>query len=157
MIYLKKIVFFSLIIFVIDQIIKLLIGFNFELNTSFVVIKDFFSISNVHNYGAAFSILYGNRIFLTIISIIALLFVYYFMLKNKNLSKLDVSIYSLLIGGILGNLFDRIIYGYVVDFFDFKFFGYDFPVFNIADICIVISIFLIIFDSLRSDTGAIRG
>jgi signal peptidase II len=71
------------------------------------------------------------------------------MIKNKDLSKLDVAIYSLLVGGILGNMFDRIVYGYVVDFFDFRFFGYDFPVFNVADICIVVSVFLIICDCLR--------
>ena len=145
----KKIVIISLIIFIIDQIFKLLIGFNVGLNASVVVIKNFFSISNVHNYGAAFSILYGNRIFLIIISVFALLGVYHFMLKNKNLTKHDITIYSLLIGGILGNMFDRIVYGYVVDFFDFHIFGYDFPVFNVADICIVFSVFLILCDTIR--------
>lgn len=145
----KRVVIFSLIIFIIDQLVKLAIGFGIDLNTSFVVIKNFFNLSNVHNYGAAFSILYGNRIFLIIVSIFALVFVYYFMLKNKELSKLDIAIYSLLIGGILGNMFDRIVYGYVVDFFDFHIFGYDFPVFNIADICIVISVFLILCDTIR--------
>lgn len=145
----KRVVIFSLIIFIIDQLVKLAIGFGIDVNTSFVVIKNFFSLSNVHNYGAAFSILYGNRIFLIIVSIFALVFVYYFMLKNKDLSKLDIAIYSLLIGGILGNMFDRIVYGYVVDFFDFHIFGYDFPVFNIADICIVISVFLILCDTIR--------
>ena len=145
----KKIVIFSLIIFIIDQIFKIIIGFGIDLNTSFVVIKNFFNISNVHNYGAAFSILYGNRIFLVFISLFALFFIYYFLIKNKELSKLDTAIYSLLIGGILGNLFDRIVFGYVVDFFDFRIFGYDFPVFNIADICIVCSVFLLIFDCIR--------
>lgn len=151
MINLKKIVFLSLIIFIIDQVVKILIGFNVSLNTSIKVINNFFYISNVHNYGAAFSILYGNRIFLILVSFFALVFVYYFMLKNKWLKKFDIVIYSLLSGGILGNLFDRIIYGYVVDFFDFHIFGYNFPIFNIADICIVISIFLIIIDALRGD------
>ena len=145
----KRVVIFSLIIFIIDQLVKLVVGFCIDLNTSFVVIKNFFNLSNVHNYGAAFSILYGNRIFLIIVSIFALVFVYYFMLKNKELSKLDIAIYSLLIGGILGNMFDRIVYGYVVDFFDFHIFGYDFPVFNIADICIVIPVFLILCDTIR--------
>ena len=135
-------------IFIIDQIVKLIIGFNIDLNTSITVVNNFFYISNVHNYGAAFSILYGNRLFLIVVSIFALVFVYYFMLKNKDLTKLDIAIYSFLIGGILGNLFDRIIYGYVVDFLDFHFFEYDFPIFNIADVCIVFSIFLIIVDSL---------
>ena len=76
----KRIMLFSMIIFIIDQIVKLFIGFSLELNTSFTVFNNFFYISNVHNYGAAFSILYGNRIFLIIVSIFALVFVYYFML-----------------------------------------------------------------------------
>lgn len=147
---------FSVIIFIIDQIVKLIVGFTLNLNTSATIIKNFFFISNVHNYGAAFSILYGNRIFLVIVSIIALVFVYYFLLKNKRFSWMDISIYSLLIGGILGNLFDRIIYGYVVDYLDFYIFGYNFPIFNIADICIVCSVFLIIIDTLRGGLGEVR-
>ena len=69
---------------------------------------------------------------------------------------MDISIYSLLIGGILGNLFDRIIYGYVVDYLDFYFFNYNFPIFNIADICIVCSVVLIIIDTLRGGKGEIK-
>jgi len=147
---------FSVIIFIIDQLVKLLVGFNISLNTSICVINNFFYISNVHNYGAAFSILYGNRIFLVIVSIITLVLVYYFLLKNKRFKWIDIIIYSLLIGGILGNLFDRIMYGYVVDFFDFYIFGYNFPIFNIADICIVCSVILIIIDTLRGGSGEVR-
>ena len=153
----KKIIFLSLIIFIIDQLLKLLIGFTIGLNSSICIIEDFFCISNVHNYGAAFSILYGNRVFLVLISIFALILVYYFMLKNKSLNKMDISIYSLLIGGILGNLFDRVIYGYVVDYLDFCIFGYNFPIFNLADVCIVISVGLIIIDSIWGDSCAVKG
>ena len=102
-------------------------------------------------------ILYGNRVFLVLISIFALILVYYFMLKNKSLNKMDISIYSLLIGGILGNLFDRVIYGYVVDYLDFCIFGYNFPIFNLADVCIVISVGLIIIDSIWGDSCAVKG
>jgi len=147
---------FSVVIFIIDQLVKLFVGFNINLNTSVSVINNFFYISNVHNYGAAFSILYGNRIFLVIVSIITLVLVYYFLLKNKRFNWIDIIIYSLLIGGILGNLFDRIMYGYVVDYFDFYFFGYNFPIFNIADICIVCSVILIIIDTLRGGSGEVR-
>lgn len=147
----KRIFLFSTLIFIIDQVVKLIVGFSINLNTSFTVINNFFYISNVHNYGAAFSILYGSRILLTIVSIVALIFIYYFMLKNKKFSWMEISIYSLLIGGILGNLFDRIVYGYVVDYLDFYLFGYDFPIFNIADICIVISAGLILIDSFRGE------
>lgn len=150
MISLKKIVPLSLIIFIIDQIVKLVISFNVDLNKSIIIIKNFFYISHVHNFGAAFSILYGNRIFLVLISVFVLFLIYYFLIKNKTFRSIDVVIYSMLIGGILGNLFDRIIYGYVVDYLDFYIFGYNFPIFNIADMCIVISVFLLVFDSFRS-------
>jgi len=142
---------FSFIIFIIDQLVKLFVGFSLELNTSITVFNNFFYISNVHNYGAAFSILYGNRIFLVIVSIITLILVYYFLLKNKKFNWFNIILYSLLIGGILGNLFDRIIYGYVVDYLDFYIFNYNFPIFNIADICIVISVILVIIDTLWGD------
>ncbi len=151
----KRIMLFSFIIFIIDQIVKLFVGFSLELNTSITVFNNFFYISNVHNYGAAFSILYGNRIFLVIVSIITLVLVYYFLLKNKKFNWYNIILYSLLIGGILGNLFDRIMYGYVVDYFDFYIFNYNFPIFNIADICIVISVILIIIDTLWGENGEI--
>ena len=153
----KRIVLFSMIIFIIDQIVKLFVGFSLELNTSFTVFNNFFYISNVHNYGAAFSVLYGNRIFLVIVSVITLVLVYYFLLKNKKFDWFNIILYSLLIGGILGNLFDRIIYGYVVDYLDFYIFGYNFPIFNIADICIVISVILIVIDTLWGGNGEVRG
>lgn len=152
----RKIVLMSSILFILDQVAKIIIGFSIDLNTSVTIIKDFFYISNVHNYGAAFSILYGNTIFLIIISLVALFLIYHFMLKGKVLRKIDIVTYSLLIGGIFGNLFDRVIYGYVVDFFDFNIFGYSFPVFNVADICIVVSVLLLIIDSLRSGKNEIR-
>ena len=152
----KRIMLFSMIIFIIDQIVKLFVGFSLELNPSFTVFNNFFYISNVHNYGAAFSVLYGNRIFLVIVSVITLVLVYYFLLKNKKFDWFNIILYSLLIGGILGNLFDRIIYGYVVDYLDFYIFGYNFPIFNIADICIVISVILIVIDTLWGGNGEVR-
>ena len=148
---------FSLIIFIIDQIVKLLIGFLVGLNSSITIFDNFFYISHVHNYGAAFSILYGNRFFLILVSIVALVFVYYFLLKNRRFSWLYIFIYSFLIGGILGNLFDRIFYGYVIDYLDFYIFNYNFPIFNIADVSIVVSIILIIIDTIRGGKGEVIG
>ena len=145
----RKILSFSLILFIVDQIIKLIVKVNIDLNGSILVLNDFFYLSHVHNYGAAFSILYGNRIFLILFSIFSLILIYMFFIKNNKLNKLDYIIYSLLYGGIVGNLFDRIVYGYVIDYLDFYIFNYNFPVFNFADVCIVISVILIIFDSIR--------
>lgn len=153
----KRIVLFSTIVFILDQVVKLFVGFSLKLNTSISVFNNFLYISNVHNYGAAFSILYGNRILLVFVSIITLVLIYYFLLKNRKFDWFNITLYSLLIGGILGNLFDRIIYGYVVDYLDFYIFGYNFPIFNIADICIVISVFLIIIDTLWGGNGEVRG
>lgn len=150
----KKIIPLSLIVFVLDQLVKLIIIVNINLNTSVTVIKNFFYISYVRNYGAAFSILDGNRIFLIFISFIALMCIYQFFIKNKKLNKFDIITFSLLYGGIVGNLYDRVVRGYVVDFLDFYIFNYSFPIFNVADICIVVSMFLIVLDSLWGDKDA---
>ena len=143
----KKILFISFIALIIDQFIKITISTKMLVHDSITIIINFFNITFVKNYGAAYSIFYGNTIFLILISIISLFLIYLFLIKNKELKKIDVFSYGILIGGILGNLIDRVIHGYVIDFLDFKIFGYDFPVFNIADICIVISVFLIIIFS----------
>ena len=103
----KRIFLFSFIFLFIDQIIKFLIDRFMVLNTSSILIKDFFSITYVHNDGAAFSILSGNRIFLIIVTIISLFLILKFLIP-KDIRKLDIITYSMLIGGILGNFIDRI-------------------------------------------------
>ena len=140
----KKNIFGITILLFIDQMIKIIISNILKLNIPVVIIDNFFNLTYVRNYGAAWSILSGSRIFLIIISLISLLFIYFFMIKDKVIPKLESICYIILMGGILGNLFDRIIYGYVIDYLDFTIFGYQYPIFNFADICIVISIFFII-------------
>ena len=92
---------------------------------------------NVKNYGAAFGILQGYTTFLIIISLIVFGVCLYYYIKNKNL-RLSL---SFIMAGTLGNLIDRIIFGYVRDFIDLKFF----PVFNMADSFNVIGVILIIY------------
>lgn len=107
------------------------------------VIPSFFHLTLCYNTGGAWSIFSGNIVFLVIVSLIALGVVIYTMIKSKTLFyKYSCALF---IGGLLGNLYDRIVYGKVIDFFDFIIFGYDFPVFNIADcfICIGVGIMLI--------------
>lgn len=145
----KKIIFGSTLLLAIDQLIKIIVMNTLDLSSPNVIVKNFFNLTYVRNYGAAWSILTGNRLFLIIISILALLFIYWFMIKNKQMSKSENICYIVLIGGILGNFFDRIVYGYVIDYLDFTLFGYQFPIFNFADICIVLSIFVIIYLTLK--------
>ena len=147
----KKITLISLICIFIDQITKLIIKNTINLHSSIILIKNFFSLTYVKNYGAAWSILSGSRIFLIIIALVSLFLIYNYFIKDKNLSKLEIITYGLLIGGIIGNLIDRIIFGYVIDFFDFLIFNYNFPVFNFADIFIVVSAGLIIIDTVRGE------
>ena len=145
----KKNILLALLLLTIDQALKVIISVFLKLNASVVIINKFFNFTYVRNYGAAWSILSGNRILLIIISLISLIFIYKFMIKDKNKFSFENICYSILLGGILGNLCDRIIYGYVIDYLDFTIFGYQYPIFNFADICIVISIFLIICLTLK--------
>ena len=89
-----------------------------------------------------------------IIGIVALILIYFFFIKGKKLKKFDSVLISMLIAGIIGNMIDRIRLGYVIDYLDFYIFGYDYPVFNLADILIVTSIILIAIRSLKEEHNA---
>ena len=147
----KKLIPISLVCLLIDQIIKVVITTNLKIADSINIITNFFRITYLQNTGAAWSILSGNKIVLILITIIALFLIYYFLLKNKTLKNIEYILYGILIGGILGNLIDRIRFGYVIDYLDFNFGSYRYPVFNLADICIVISIILLVLISIKDD------
>ncbi|NLM63023.1 MAG: signal peptidase II [Mollicutes bacterium] len=150
----KKIGLISLICLFVDQLTKFIVISKMSLFSSIEVIKSFFSITYVRNYGAAWSILEGSNIFLILFALSSLFLIYWLFIKNHKLSKLDIITYGMLIGGIIGNLIDRIIYGYVIDFLDFNIFKYDYPVFNMADVFIVVAVGLIIFSILRGKDAA---
>lgn len=147
----KKIILISSFLTLLDQMIKLIVDKNLILGESVKIIDNFFYFTYVKNYGAAFSILTGSTIFLIIIGFLALFLIYQFLIKNKSLSKIEFITYSFLIAGIIGNLLDRIIRGYVIDYFDFKIFGYNFPIFNLADTFIVLSVISIIYITLKEE------
>ncbi len=148
----KKIIIISIVILLIDIASKLIVKTNLHLYESISIIPNFFNITYVVNDGAAFSILRGNQILLSILGIVVVIFLGYYINKDK-LDNYKVIYYSLLIGGILGNILDRIIYNGVIDFLDFKIFNYDYPVFNLADSFIVISVILIIIEVGRGKYG----
>lgn len=148
---LKDVLFFGVIFVIIDQVVKIIISNKMILNQTYIVIKDFFSISLVHNKGASFSILSDNTILLIVIGILALIGLIIYIKKLDILDDIDMFAYSLLMGGIVGNLIDRIVHGYVIDFLSFKFGSYYFPIFNFADICIVVSVLIILIKMVKED------
>ena len=135
----------SIVVIFIDQLTKYLISLDYRslINKELV----FFTIKNVKNYGAAFNIFSGSRTFLSLVSIVITLCLIYIILNKKNIYKINLFSYSLILGGTIGNGIDRITKGYVIDFIDLNFI--DFPVFNIADISINIGFFIIIFSFIK--------
>ena len=143
-----KVYIIGVISLIIDILSKVVIVSKLDLNTSKVIIKDFFSLTYIKNTGGAWGILKDNVIILIIITIIFLgIFISYFQ-KNK-LNICEQISYGLVLGGIIGNLLDRIIRGYVVDFLNFNIFGYNYPVFNFADTSIVVGVLILIIYYIR--------
>lgn len=147
----NKVYLTSVIVLLIDQIVKLLIKTNMNLNEEISIIPNFFSIQYLKNTGAAFSILENQTILLAITSIICISVIIYYLKKEENLTTAMYLSFGMVLGGILGNLIDRIVYQEVIDFLSFQIFNYNFPVFNIADIGITIGVLLLIIIYISRD------
>lgn len=145
----KKVIAISSISFLIDRITKIIVCSILKIGESIPIIKNFFSITLAKNTGVAFSLLEG-KIDIVIIVTLIVLFLIIDMLRKNNIKENEKKYYALMIGGALGNLLDRIIYGYVIDFLDFKIINYNYPIFNIADSCIVVGIILLLMNSIRT-------
>lgn len=141
----------ALFYLLLDQIIKFIVNSNLTLMEEIPVINNFFSIYYLKNAGAAFSILGDKTLFLIIISIICLLFLKYYIKKLKRVTPLTIISLGIMIGGIVGNLFDRLIYKAVIDYLSFTFFNYNFPVFNLADIGITVGAVLLLIDIVKEE------
>lgn len=144
----KKVYILSIIFLLIDIFTKQLVKNTLNLYDSIPIIPNFFSITYVINDGAAFSILKGELWLFIILGFVLLFFIFYYLQKEK-LNIYKTFYYSLLIAGVLGNLLDRMLYKGVIDFLDFTIFSYNAPIFNLADTFIVISVILIVFESLK--------
>lgn len=151
----KKLFGISFITVLLDQLIKNGLLFFMNYGQSITIIKNFFNITLIGNTGAAFSILSSNTILLIIISVVVLNVLYFFFIKGKTLTDFEQVSYGLLVGGIMGNLIDRVLRMQVVDYLDFNIFGYNFPVFNLADIVIVISMILIVIQIIKGDKNEV--
>lgn len=143
----------SIILLCIDQISKLLVVNLLTKTDSITIIKNFFYLTYINNDGAAFSILVGKRIFLILIAVSVIVMLIRYIKKNNIQNKLELVSISLIIGGSLGNLMDRVIRGYVIDFLDFKIFNYNFPIFNLADTFIVIGVILLLLKEIRKENN----
>ena len=144
-----KLYFISLSIFIvlIDQFTKYLMFYNKEL----FVNKDFilFKLDFVKNYGAAFNILSGSRVFLSLISIIFSILLIYLIFRKNTLNSFDLYSYSFILGGTIGNGIDRIYKGFVVDFINLNIIN--FPVFNIADVSINIGFIILLYNIFKNN------
>ena len=144
-----KIYFLSLSIFIalIDQFTKYLMFYNKKLfiNKDFVLFK----LDFVKNYGAAFNIFSGSRIFLSLISILFSILLIYLIFRKNTLNLLDLYSYSFILGGTIGNGIDRIYKGFVVDFINLNIIN--FPVFNIADISINIGFIFLLYNIFKNN------
>ena len=147
----KKIYIISLILIVVDQLIKGVVSYNMNLYDSVTLIKGFLDINLVHNTGAAFSLLQGGRIIFIVIAVLVIFGLTIYIVKQDSVNKNGILIYGLLLGGIIGNLIDRIIHGYVIDYISFTIVNYKFPVFNFADTCIVIGVILAIIVAIKEE------
>ncbi|MAE43244.1 signal peptidase II [Candidatus Woesearchaeota archaeon] len=133
----KYIIIFStaLIVALIDQATKFLINTNFELNQSLPIINNAFHLTYILNSGAGFGILQNQTWLLILISIAVIGFILYYTTKIKNERTLQILV-GFVLGGTIGNLIDRISYGVVIDFFDFRIW----PIFNIADSFVTVGV-----------------
>ena len=148
-----SLIFLLTIVFLIIDIISKVVSSLMDVYDSIVIVKNFFYITYVRNTGAAWSIFEGRVLGLVIVSLIIISFIIYYISKHRPKSRLEKVGYSLILGGAFGNLLDRVIYGYVVDFLDFNIFGYDYPIFNLADCFIFIGVVLLIIYTWRCNDG----
>lgn len=144
------------IFLVLDQVTKLYVAANFSLYES-INVMPMFNLTYVHNEGAAFSFLSEaggwQRWFFTIIAVTISGILLYWLRALHAHEKLMSIAYSLVLSGAIGNLIDRVSYGYVIDFLDIYYNNYHWPAFNIADAAICVGAVLIIYDAFTTKEG----
>src|SRR5215813_8357484 len=140
----------------LDRWTKLLIQKRFELNESIPVVDGFFNITYVRNTGVAFGIFSSisspaKSVLLSVFTAFAAAVVITYSVRSPARNRLLQVALSLILGGALGNLYDRLTYGYVVDFLEFYAGSYHWPSFNVADSAISIGVGLLAIEIIRSE------
>ncbi|KGQ43982.1 hypothetical protein JP28_06320 [Gallibacterium anatis] len=150
----------SVVAFILDLFTKWLVVSHFELYES-VNILPIFNLTYVRNYGAAFSFLADHsgwqKYFFVLIAVVISALLLFWLAKTPRQKILLNSAYALIIGGALANMTDRLYHGFVVDFLDFYWQIYHYPVFNVADIAICVGAGLLILDYLKNERKQVRG
>lgn len=144
----------ALIVLALDQFTKWLVVKNMELGDSIEIIKNFFYITSHRNRGAAWGILEGQMWFFYIITVVVVVGLIYYIQKMGKESVLLGTSLGLMLGGAVGNFYDRVVRQEVVDFVHTYIFSYSFPVFNIADSALCIGVGLMIVYMLLEEKRA---
>lgn len=152
----KKHILLLAVVLGIDQITKFVVDGGMALNQQIPVIPGFFNFTYLHNTGAAWSMLEGKMWFFYVITVIALIAMFLFYRGGEEKDELTKVALVLMMAGTIGNFIDRLCFQYVRDFIDFIIFGYNFPVFNVADMALCIGVFLIIADVFLDSCGMVR-
>ncbi|MGD6879460.1 signal peptidase II [Bacillus infantis] len=144
----------ALFVIALDQLTKWLIVKNMELGESIPVIENFLYITSHRNRGAAWGILEGQMWFFYVITVAVIIgIVYYIKTASKGKRLLGIAL-GLMLGGAIGNFIDRVFRKEVVDFVNTYIFGYDFPVFNVADSSLVVGVIILMIQMLREEREA---
>ena len=146
----RKSLIIAIIVFLFDILIKYIVDKSFYVGILKSIIPKFFYITKVYNDGAAWSIFEGARYLLIAVSIISLVLLIMYQKGFKD-CKRNALAFGLVYGGLLGNLCDRIRLGYVIDYLKFFIGSYEYPVFNLADVAIVVGVILIIYAIYRGE------
>ena len=143
----------ALLFIIIDIASKLAVSRYMSLNETITVINKFLNITYVHNTGVAWSMFSHNTILVLAISLFVIIGILLYIKNNNPQTLFEKFAYSLILGGALGNFINRVVWGYVIDFIDVKIFNYDYPIFNLADVFIVIGVFMLVIWTWRHENG----
>ena len=141
----------ALFVIALDQLTKWMIVRNLEIGESYPIITDLFYITSHRNSGAAWGILQGQMWLFYIVTLIVVAgIIYYMQTQAKGKPLFQISL-AFILGGAIGNFIDRLTRKEVVDFLDTYIFGYDFPIFNIADAALTIGVILLFIQIFREE------
>ena len=140
----------ALLVFILDRVTKVVVVSNMSYGQSIHILPNIFHFTFVLNNGTAFGLFKGANSALAVLSVLVITLIIFYVLKNKALSFTSSLALGLILGGAIGNLFDRMRFGYVIDFIDFRIW----PVFNIADSAITIGTCFLAWNILKQSFKA---